>query len=94
MTSHTQNHATPRDVRHAGTSVTDNGTLYRDLNGNGIMDPFENPDLSPHERAADLVGRLSLEEKAGLMFHTVIETGPDGTLLEHPATSANRPPAP
>jgi beta-glucosidase len=71
--------------------VADGGTPYRDLNGNGIMDPFENPDLSPHERAADLVGRLSLEEKAGLMFHTVIETGPDGTLLETPGNISKSP---
>ncbi|WLQ08614.1 glycoside hydrolase family 3 protein [Arthrobacter oryzae] len=55
------------------------------------MDPFENPELSPHERAADLVARLSLEEKAGLMFHTVIETGPDGTLLETPGNISKSP---
>nr|WP_323054749.1 glycoside hydrolase family 3 N-terminal domain-containing protein [Arthrobacter sp. MI7-26] len=48
------------------------------------MDPFENPHLSPEERVADLIPRLSLEEKAGLMFHTVIETGPGGALLERP----------
>ncbi|MBG6185284.1 beta-glucosidase [Arthrobacter sp. CAN_A214] len=48
------------------------------------MDPFENPALPAEERVADLLPRLSLEEKVGLMFHTVIETGPDGTLLEHP----------
>lgn len=84
MTVHTQNHARP------GTSVSD-GKAFRDLNGNGIMDPFENPSLTPHERAADLVGRLSLEEKAGLMFHTVIETGPDGSLLETPGNISKSP---
>lgn len=60
------------------------GTRFRDLNRNGVMDPFEDPRLSPEERADDLLTRLSLEEKAGLMFHTVIEAGPEGTLLEHP----------
>src|SRR5699024_3758910 len=60
------------------------GTRYRDLNGNGAMDPFEDPRLSPEERTADLLGRLSLAEKVGLMFHTVIETGPEGTLLDGP----------
>ena len=66
------------------TSVSPTGTRYRDLNKNGVMDPFEDPSLSPKERTADLLPRLSLEEKVGLLFHTVIETGPDGALLEHP----------
>ncbi|MGR0159095.1 glycoside hydrolase family 3 N-terminal domain-containing protein [Paenarthrobacter nitroguajacolicus] len=72
-------------------SRSDNGTQYRDLNGNGIMDPFEDPSLPPQERAADLTLRLSLEEKAGLMFHTVIETGTDGSLLETPGNISKSP---
>ena len=56
---------------------------YRDLNGNGRMDPFEDPRLPVDERVEDLLGRLSLEEKVGLMFQTVIEAGADGTVLEH-----------
>ncbi|WP_197510064.1 hypothetical protein [Tessaracoccus coleopterorum] len=31
---------------------------------------------------ADLIGRLSLPEKIGLMFHTVIEAGEDGSVKE------------
>ncbi len=58
------------------------GVAYRDLNGNGRMDPFEDPRLSVAERVDDLVARLTLEEKVGLMFHTVIEAGADGTLVE------------
>jgi beta-glucosidase len=57
---------------------------WRDLNGNGVMDPYEDPHRSAEERADDLLGLLSLEEKAGLMFQTVIEAGPGGTLLEEP----------
>ena len=30
--------------------------------------PYQNPTLSPQERAADLIGRLTLEEKAALMM--------------------------
>ena len=33
---------------------------------------------TPAERADDLVGRLSLAEKVGLMFHNIIEVGPRG----------------
>ncbi len=67
------------------------GTRYRDLNGNGVMDPYEDPRLSAEERTDDLLARLSLEEKAGLLFHTVIETGPDGTLLETPGAISKSP---
>lgn len=73
------------------TLTAPDGTKFRDLNGNGVMEPFENPRLSPEERVADLIPRLSLEEKAGLMFHTVIETGPEGTLLERPGKISKSP---
>lgn len=64
---------------------------WRDLNGNGVLDPYEDPRLSPTERTEDLLRRLSLEEKVGLMFQTVIETGPDGTLLEAPGMISKSP---
>ncbi|MFC6420966.1 glycoside hydrolase family 3 protein [Ornithinimicrobium tianjinense] len=60
------------------------GVRFRDLNRNGRLDPFEDPRLTPEERADDLLGRLSLPEKIGLLFHTVIEQGPGGTLLDGP----------
>lgn len=72
-------------------SATPDGTRYRDLNRNGVMDPFEDPRLGPEERTEDLLSRLSLEEKVGLMFHTVIETGADGTLLETPGQISKSP---
>ncbi|MEA5455036.1 glycoside hydrolase family 3 N-terminal domain-containing protein [Sinomonas sp. JGH33] len=62
--------------------ASEDGTLFRDLNGNGIMDPFEDPRLPVAARVEDLLPRLSLEEKAGLMFQTVIEAGQDGALIE------------
>ncbi len=68
----------------AKVSHTADGTAYRDLNHNGRLDPFEDPRLPTAERVADLVARLSLEEKAGLMFHTVIEAGQDGRVLTGP----------
>ncbi|MCA0295698.1 MAG: glycoside hydrolase family 3 C-terminal domain-containing protein [Actinobacteria bacterium] len=66
------------------TAVAPDGTVYRDLNHNGRMDPYEDPRLGTAERVEDLLGRLSLAEKAGLMFHTVIEAGEDGELLTGP----------
>lgn len=64
------------------TATSPEGGHYRDLNGNGVMDPYENPRLGVDERVDDLLSLLSLAEKAGLMFHTVIEAGSDGTVLE------------
>ena len=66
------------------TFAAADGTMYRDLNHNGQLDPFEDPRLSTPERVEDLLGQLSLEEKAGLMFHTVIEAGVDGEVLTGP----------
>ncbi|GAB3076226.1 glycoside hydrolase family 3 protein [Pedococcus soli] len=67
------------------------GVEYRDLNGNGRMDPFEDPRLPVEQRVEDLLGRLSLQEKVGLMFQTVIEAGADGTVLESPGAISKSP---
>ena len=69
---------------HPVRKTSPEGVEYRDLNGNDRMDPFEDPRLTVEERVADLVPRLSLEEKVGLMFQTVIEAGGDGTVKEAP----------
>ncbi|HET6967490.1 MAG TPA: glycoside hydrolase family 3 N-terminal domain-containing protein [Ornithinibacter sp.] len=67
------------------------GVEFRDLNGNGRMDPYEDPHLDPQARVDDLLGRLSLEEKVGLMFQTVIEAGEDGSVLERPGEISKSP---
>lgn len=58
--------------------ITDDGVVYRDLNGNGVLDPYEDRRLSTAERVADLVPRLSIEEKVGLLFCTVITVSQPG----------------
>ena len=56
---------------------------FKDLNRNGILDPYEDWRLPAAERAADLAARLSLEQMAGLMLYPVGEpTDPEGTLAE------------
>ena len=55
---------------------------FRDLNGNGRLDPYEDTRRPVDERVDDLLGQMTLEEKAGLMFHPPISMQPDGTLLE------------
>jgi len=56
--------------------------VYRDLNKNGHLDPYEDPRLPVEERVADLLAQMTLEEKAGLMFHTMLGVNDDGILSE------------
>ena len=49
--------------------IEQHGLRFKDLNRNGVVDPYEDWRLSPEKRARDLVGRMTLEEKAGLMMH-------------------------
>ncbi|BBH66875.1 beta-glucosidase [Actinoplanes sp. OR16] len=46
------------------------------------MFAYQNPELPIEVRVSDLLSRLTLAEKAGLMFHTMIAVNPDGTLAE------------
>ena len=57
------------------------GLRFRDLDGDGQLTPFEDWRLSPAERAADLVSRMSPEEKIGLM---VITSRPMGISQRNP----------
>lgn len=50
--------------------------------------PYLNPRLPTSERVQDLLSRLTLAEKAGLLFHGLIYPGPDGSLSDgNPAYS-------
>lgn len=64
------------------TLHTDDGFAFRDLNKNGRLDPYEDPRLPIEERVEDLLGQMTLEEKAGMLFQTMIQMNPDGTLNE------------
>jgi len=64
----------------------EDGVTYRDLNKNGKLDPYEDPRLPVEARIEDLLGRMTLEEKAGMLFHTGLGMNPDGTLQEGDGT--------
>jgi beta-glucosidase len=49
--------------------ITADGARFRDLNRNGSLEPYEDWRRSSEARAADLVGRMTLEEKAGAALH-------------------------
>ena len=54
--------------------------LYRDLNKNGKMDPYENIKLPIEKRIDNLISLMNIDEKAGMMFinGTLINT--DGSI--------------
>ena len=65
------------------------GYTFRDLNKNGKLDTYEDSRLSVEERVDDLVSQMSLEEKAGSMFITMIGMTPDGDPLDKPFLTSN-----
>ena len=69
--------------------VQDGEFLYafKDLNRNGILDPYEDWRLSPEERAADLAARLTVEEMSGLMLYPIGEPADeDGSIDQNVRT--------
>ena len=54
----------------ASPILEDDGYAFKDLNGNGVVDPYEDWRLPARKRAEDLAGRLSIEEIAGLMLYS------------------------
>ncbi|NNJ88862.1 MAG: glycoside hydrolase family 3 protein [Eudoraea sp.] len=65
------------------------GMEFRDLNKNGDLDIYEDRDRSVDERVQDLLDQMTLEEKAGTLFITMIGSTPDGEPLETPVLSTN-----
>jgi beta-glucosidase len=66
----------------AANVLSIDGLLFKDLNKNGKLDPYEDWRLAPEARANDLVSRMNLEEKAGLMVGPSLMPGPNGSLSE------------
>jgi beta-glucosidase len=62
-----------------GVTLSIDGLSFRDLNRDGKLEPYEDWRLTPDARAADLVARMTLDEKAGQMMHgTLPASGPMG----------------
>ena len=69
--------------------LTVEGQRFKDLNKNGALDPYEDWRRPVDARVADLVGRMTLEEKAGLMVGPTLPMGPDGAVNEAARPMAN-----
>jgi beta-glucosidase len=55
----------------------------------GPAGPYQDPSLSPEQRAEDLLSRMDLQDKAGMLFHDIARIGPGGTLM---GEDGGRPP--
>ncbi|WNJ20233.1 glycoside hydrolase family 3 N-terminal domain-containing protein [Pontibacter sp. G13] len=71
----------------AAPTLTDAGHSYRDLNKNGQLDPYEDHRNSIDQRVEDLLGQMTLEEKAGMMFINMILMNETGEVMDIPDPS-------
>ncbi len=58
------------------------GLQFKDLNDNGSVDAYEDWRLPVEERVADLVGEMTIEEKAGLMLIDTLNSGCEGQIAD------------
>ena len=68
-------------------TITVDGFTFRDLNKNGKLDLYEDKRKTADERTDDLLSQMTLEEKAGTMFITMISMKKDGSVSEGPSIS-------
>ena len=57
------------DLDPAVPTITVDGLTFRDLDHDGELAPYEDWRRPVAERVADLVSRMTLEEKVGTMLH-------------------------
>ena len=62
--------------------IEQDGFEFKDLNRNGELDPYEDWRLTPEQRSKDLLGRMSLEEKAGMMLIADMRMSNEAFMLE------------
>lgn len=65
------------ESRGKGT-VTEAGLSFRDADGDGALDPYEDWRRATEERVADLLPRMSRVEKAGMLLIDTLNAGCEG----------------
>lgn len=68
----------PEIGSHAKPVLVADGLRFHDLDASGTLTPYEDWRLPPDTRASDLVGRMTLAEKAGLLLHGTPPSGDGG----------------
>lgn len=67
----------------SGVSILrEKGLPFKDLNRNGMLDPYEDWRLTDEERATDLASRMSVEQIAGLMLYSLHQPIMDSCLTD------------
>jgi beta-glucosidase len=70
-------------------ALTVDGLRFKDANGDGRLDPYEDWRLDADARAADLVSKMTLDEKAGMMLVDSLNPGFGGTVAAPAAEYIN-----
>lgn len=65
-------------------TLIENGQSFCDLNKNNKLDVYEDVNADIDDRLDDIISQMSIEEKAGTMFITMIGMEPDGNPFDTP----------
>jgi beta-glucosidase len=60
---------------------------FRDLNKNGVLDVYEDKSQPIEKRIGDLLGRMTIEEKAGMLFINGTTVNDDGSIEKKPGAA-------
>lgn len=71
---------------HSRVIADENGFTYRDLNHNGKLDIYEDPRQPIEARVEDLLGQMTLDEKAGMLFMNGTGINDDSSLEAKPGS--------
>ncbi|EGG29490.1 glycoside hydrolase, family 3 domain protein [Aequoribacter fuscus] len=70
----------PQLVKVAKQYLEIDGYTFKDLNDNSSLDPYEDWRLPTSERVSDLVARMTINEKAGMMLIQTLNAESEGLL--------------
>jgi len=79
-----QNNLPATVMAESGLIRISDGFAYRDLNKNGKLDIYEDSRQPTEHRVQDLLKKMTLEEKAGMMFYSPVRVNADGTIEDKP----------
>ena len=78
-------HTNDNNATTAATiTKTIDGYTFRDLNKNGKLDTYEDARQPVEARVNDLLGQMSLDEKAGMLFINGAKVNDDGSITDQP----------